>query len=162
MARRKIVLLCLVFVLALPTLGRAQNYGDGFAIGGVLVPDSPAILAASRLGDSMGLELGFGLSLYDGEGTSSTTLSLSGAVKRYWSTGGNFQPYIGGLATLAHSSLDEGEGEANDTLFGFGAVLGGEYFLSRRVSLDGNVGVNLMFGSFSLSTGTRLAAFMYL
>ena len=57
-----------------------------------------------------------------------------------------------------HESWDNHD----DTRFGLTGVLGGEYFVMRNLSVMGEVGLQLAFGSFELSTGTRLAAFLYL
>lgn len=163
MAKRGMLLLLAVGVLVLPVASSAQNYGDGFGLGGVLLPSGSAtILGTTRLGDSMGLEIGVGIDLYDDGDHSSSDFGVSGALKKFWNTDGSFQPYAGARASLAHSTYDHGDVESDQTLFGFTAFVGGEYFVTKRVSLDGEVGAGMYFGSFHLRTGTRLAAFLYL
>ena len=77
-------------------------------------------------------------------------------------TEGAFQPFFGGHVDLIYTECDCGQDESEDTRIGMSAVVGGEYFVTRRVSLEGEVGAGIYFGSFGLETSTRLAAFMYL
>ena len=164
MTIRGLSLALLLGVLALPLAASAQNYGDGFGVGGVLIPDEGnlIILGTSRLGESLALELGVGLDLFDNDNTSTTDVGITVGARKYWSTEGAFQPFFGGRVSLMHSAWDHAHSEGDDTTFGLSATLGGEYFLSKRVSVQGEVGVGMFFGSFRFSTGTRLAAFMYL
>ena len=154
----------LLGVLALPLVAVAQNYGDGLGLGGVLLPNESnlVILGTTRIGEELGFELGVGLNLFDNDNATSTDVGLSVGVKKYWNTESAFQPFYGGRFSLMHSSWDYAHSEDDDTAFGLSALLGGEYFVTKRVSLDGEVGVGIFFGSFRLTTGTRLAAFMYL
>ncbi len=50
----------------------------------------------------------------------------------------------------------------DDTTFGVTAILGGEYFITRKLSFEGELGFRLYFGSIEIGTGTRLAALFYL
>jgi hypothetical protein len=161
----KLVLLAVLVaaVLVAPVAALAQNYGDGFGLGGVLLPSgSPIILGATRLGESLGLELGVGIDLLDNDNRSSSDFGVSAALKKFWQTENVLQPYAGGRVSLFHSSDEVGDTETDETLFGFTAFVGGEYFVTKRLSVDGEFGAGMFFGSFRLSTGTRLAAFLYL
>jgi hypothetical protein len=165
MAKRSVLMVLAAGILAFPAAVCAQSYGDGFGVGGVLLPSGAStVLATTRLGDALALEVGLGLNVYDDSGNSSSDLGVSAALKKFWSTENNFQPFVGGRVSLSHSSYDNGElmGKGDDTQFGFEGVLGGEYFVTRRLSIDGEVGVGMYFGSFTIGTGTRLAAFLYL
>lgn len=164
MVRRSVFLCVFVSLLALPFVCAAQSYGDGLGLGGVLLPDdgSLIILGTSRLGQSLGVELGVGLDLYDNDNTSSTNVGVALGLRKFWNTESAFQPFFGGRLSLAHSSWDYGQTEGDDTTVGLSALLGGEYFVTRHVSIEGEVGAGIYFGSFRLATGTRLAAFMYL
>jgi hypothetical protein len=165
MMKCSMLALLTLLLLITPVVASAQSYGDGFGIGGVLLPSGAgAILGVTRLGDSLGLEVGLGFNVFDEDDYSSTDIHVSGALKKYWSTDSNFQPFAGGRVSLMSSSYDYGDfgGEGDDTVFGFQGVLGGEYFVTRRVSLEGEVGAGIYFGSFQISTGSRLAAFLYL
>lgn len=165
MAGRGLLVVLAAIALVFPLSAAAQSYGDGFGVGGVLLPSGAAtILGTTRLGDAMALEVGVSLDVYDDDGHSTTDFGVSGALKKFWSTDSNFQPFVGGRVSLMHSSFDYGdfEGKGDDTVFGFAGVIGGEYFINRRLSLDGEVGAGMYFGSFRLSTGSRLAAFLYL
>ncbi|MFH1501528.1 MAG: hypothetical protein ABIG03_00640 [Candidatus Eisenbacteria bacterium] len=163
MAKRGLLALLAVGVLAIPLAASAQKYGDGFGLGGILLPSGSAtILGTTRLGEELGLEIGVGVDLYDDDGHSSSDFGVSAALKKFWSVESSFQPYAGARFGLAHSSYDHGAGDHDQTLFGFTAFIGGEYFVTKRVSLDGEVGAGMFFGSFHLRTGSRLAAFLYL
>jgi opacity protein-like surface antigen len=163
MMKRGVLTLLVLGVLATSPMAYAQNYGDGFGLGGVLLPSGSAtILGMTRIGDDIGLEIGVGIDLYDNDDHSSSDFSVSGAIKKFWSTESTLQPYGGARFGLHHSSYDYGDGSHDDTLFGFSAFIGGEYFVTKRVSLDGEVGVGMYFGSVQVRTGSRLAAFLYL
>ena len=163
MAKHGLIALLVLGVLAVPPVASAQNYGDGFGIGGVLLPSGSAtILGTTRIGDAIGLEIGVGLDLYDNDDPSASDFGVSAALKKFWSTEGTLQPYAGARVGLHHSSYDHGNVDSEDTLFGFTAFIGGEYFVTKRVSLDGEVGVGMFFGSVHVRTGSRLAAFLYL
>ena len=58
--------------------------------------------------------------------------------------------------------MDDGHADSDDTRFGVTAVLGGEYFVVRSISLEAEIGFDLYFGSIELGTSTRLAALFYL
>lgn len=164
MMKRSLLVLAAA-TLAFPLAAAAQSYGEGFGVGGVLLPSgSSTILATTRLGDALALEVGLGLDVFDDGDYSSSDFGVSGALKKFWNTEGNFQPFVGGRVSLSHSSFDYGElmGSGDETVFGFSGVIGGEYFVTRRVSIDGEVGAGMFFGSIHISTGSRLAAFLYL
>lgn len=164
MVKRCASVCVLLSVLVLPAVCGAQSYGDGLGIGGVLLPEDGnlVILGTSRLGQSLGIEMGVGLDIYDNDNASSTDVGVTLALKKFWNTEGAFQPFFGGRFSLMHSSWEYGQADGEDTTVGLSALLGGEYFVTRRVSLEGEVGVGIHFGSFGLATGSRLAAFMYL
>ena len=164
MFRRVLSACVLLGVLAFGVGASAQGYGEGFGLGGVLLPDDGyvTILGTSRLGESLGLELGVGLDLFDNANSSSTEVGLTLGLKKFWNTEGAFQPFFGGHVDLIYTECDCGQDESEDTRIGMSAVVGGEYFVTRRVSLEGEVGAGIYFGSFGLETSTRLAAFMYL
>jgi len=163
MILRSVVLLALVAVAATPGALQARNYGDGFAVGGILVPGgAQAILGATRLGDSLGLEVDLGVNVQSDDDTSQTGLFFGIGMKRYWNTDSQLQPFIGGRFAIRHTSYDFGEVESDDTLFGLRGIFGAEYFVTKRLSLDGEGSIGISFGSFELNTGTRLAAFLYL
>ncbi len=163
---RSALLFSLAVALVFPLSAAAQSYGDGFGVGGVLLPSGSAmILGTTRLGESMALEVGVGLNVYDEGDYSSTDIGVSGALKKFWSTDSSFQPFVAGRVSLMHSSFDYGGdygSEGDDTLFGFSGTVGCEYFLTRRLSVEGEVGAGMYFGSFQISTGSRLAGFIYL
>jgi hypothetical protein len=159
MSVRTLVILTFVCLcsLASPALGR--GYGDGFGLGGVLVPPGdPVILGTTRLGDSVGLEVGVGLDVVSDGDEEDTDFVVGAAMRKYWSVEEQFQPFFGGRASLLYVE----HGNRDETLVGLSALVGGEYFLTRRVSLRGEVELGLYFGSIEIRTGTTLAAFMYL
>jgi hypothetical protein len=156
---RTLVIAALLLVACAASPALARGYGDGFGLGGVLVPDGdPVILGTSRLGDSVGLEVGVGLDAFSNDDVSSTDFVVGVAMRKYWSVEDQFQPFFGGRASLLYVERDEHE----DTLVGLSALVGGEYFLTKRVSVRGEVELGLYFGSIEIRTGTTLAAFMYL
>ena len=168
MTRCSLVLVTALALIALPSLAAAQHsYGDGFGIGGVLLPSgSPTLLGITRIGDSLGLEFSVGLDVQDDGDFSSSDVEAGIAVKKYLTDRKQFQPFFGGRFGLHHHSRDNGRDEVNDevndTRFGVTALLGGEYFITRRLSFEGELGFKLYFGSIEIGTGTRLAALFYL
>lgn len=171
MSIRHFVLL-LVGLLLLPTLASAQTYGDGFAVGGVLLPSGAGTLVAkTRMGDDLGVEFEFGLSTFSDGDFSSSDLSIGGGALFYTGASDKLQPYWGARVRLGHSSSDmptyEFSARADDdseshTTFGVIGVFGAEYFITKNLSLEGEAGIGAYFGSFSLMTETRLAGFIYL
>jgi hypothetical protein len=164
MVVRVLASVALACLFCLPCAAAPRDYGEGFGIGGVLLPDgNPMILGTSRLGDSLSLEVGIGLDVFSNDDDSSSDFAFRAGMRKFWNVDGQFQPFFGGRVSLLHLERDRGDHPSvEDTLFGFGAALGGEYFVTRRVSLLGEVGVGLFFGSIELRTGSSLAAFMYL
>ncbi len=160
MTRRSLVLVTALALAALPSLAAAQHsYGDGFGIGGVLLPSgSPTLLGITRIGDSLGLEFSVGLDVQNDGDFSSTDIGAGVAVKKYLTDRKQFQPFFGGRFGFRHSSRED----VSDTLLGVTAILGGEYFVTRRLSVEGELGFRLYFGSVEIGTGTRLAALFYL
>ena len=156
------VALVLVGLIAIPSLAAAQTQtrGQGFGIGGVLLPSgSPTILGTTRLGDDLALELGIALGFSsDDNSNDRTDFGVGFGLRKLWNTEERFQPYLGGRVSVTHTSWNGHD----DTKLGLTGVLGGEYFVMRNLSLLGEVGLGLYFGSFELNTGTRLAAFLYL
>jgi hypothetical protein len=163
MTRRSLVLVTALALTALPSLAAAQHtYGDGFGIGGVLLPSgSPTLLGITRIGDSLGLEFSLGLNVQDDGDFSSTDIGAAVAVKKYLTDRKQFQPFFGGRFGF-HHGRDNGRDDVDDTLFGVAAILGGEYFVTRKLSFEGELGFRLYFGSIEIGTGTRLAALFYL
>jgi len=164
MTRRSLVLITALALTALPSLAAAQHsYGDGFGVGGVLLPSgSPTLLGITRIGDSLGLEFSVGLDVQDDGSFSSSDVGAGVAVKQYLTDRKQFQPFFGGRFGFHHHSRDNGRDEVNDTRFGVTAILGGEYFVTRKLSFEGELGFRLYFGSIEIGTGTRLAALFYL
>ena len=158
-----LVLACLI---ALPSLAAAQiqTRGQGFGIGGVLLPSgSPTVLATTRLGQDLALELGLALRVSsDDDSNDRSDFGIGFGLRKLWNTDERFQPYVGGRLSVTHMSWETRATKHDDTKFGMTGVLGGEYFVMRNLSLLGEVGLGLFFGSFELNTGTRLAAFLYL
>ena len=70
--------------------------------------------------------------------------------------------FVGGRFGFEHESYDYGHVEGDDTRFGVSALVGGEYFITRRLSFEGEIGFGIYFGSLHLGTGSRLAALFYL
>jgi hypothetical protein len=140
-----------------------QSYGDGFGIGGVLLPSGSAVLlGTTRIGDSLGLEFAVELRVSDDGNDSRTNLGAGIGLKKYLTDRKQFQPFYGGRFGFLHTSRNDGHVDADDTRFGVTAVLGGEYFIIRKLSLEGEIGFDLYFGSIELGTSTRLAALFYL
>ncbi len=164
MTRRSLVLVTALALTALPSLAAAQHtYGDGVGIGGVLLPSgSPTLLGITRIGDSLGLEFSLGFDVEDDGDFSETDVEAGVAVKRYLTDRKQFQPFFGGRFGFHHHSRDNGRDEVNDTRLGVTALLGGEYFITRKLSFEGELGFKLYFGSIEIGTGTRLAALFYL
>ncbi len=163
--------LLLVGLLLLPALASAQTYGEGLAIGGVLLPSgSGTLLAKTRLGDGLGLEVEFGLATFSEDDYSSSDLELGAGALFYQGSNDEFQPYWGGRFRLGHSSSDaesyelptRGDDDNSHTTFGVIGVFGAEYFINKHLSIEGEAGLGAYFGSFSLTTETRLAAFLYI
>jgi len=173
MSHRGLVLL-LVGLLLLPALAAAQSYGDGLAIGGVLLPSgSGTLLGKTRLGDGLGLEVEFGLSTFSEDDYSTSDLSIGAGALFYTGSNDQFQPYWGARFRLGHSSADgslyefeppvRGDDDSSShTTFGLVGVFGAEYFINKHLSIEGEAGLGAYFGSFSLTTETRLAAFLYI
>jgi len=171
MSIRCLVLL-LIGLLLLPTLASAQSYGDGLAIGGVLLPSgSGTLLAKTRLGDGLGVEVEFGLATFSEDDYSSSDLNLGAGALFYTGSSDQFQPYWGGRFRLGHSSTDgamyefpptRGDDDSSHTTFGLIGVFGAEYFINKHLSIEGEAGLGAYFGSFSLMTETRLAALIYI
>jgi opacity protein-like surface antigen len=154
----------LAFLLILPGLALAQReYGDGFAIGGVLLPSgSPQLLGSTRLGETTGIEFGLGFDVRDDDRGSQTDLEAGIGIKLFVSDRNQFQPFVGGRLGVRHSSWDDGGRDGEDTRFGATGFLGGEYFITRKLSVEGELELSLFFGSVELATGSRFAAFFYL
>jgi len=171
MSVRCLVLL-LVGLLLLPALANAQSYGDGLAIGGVLLPSgSGTLLAKTRMGDGLGLEVEFGLATFSEDDYSSSDLELGAGALFYQGSSDQFQPYWGARFRLCNSSSDgemfefqptRDDGDSSHTSFGIIGVFGAEYFINKHLSIEGEAGVGAYFGSFSLTTETRLAALLYI
>ena len=166
---RTLAMMALVCVLVLPAAALAQDYGDGFGVGGVFLPSGNNVLMAKmRLGDAMALEVYTGLSTFSDDGYSSTDLSLGAGVLFHANPDEKLQPYWGGRFEILHASVDYDNdnmgngGDWDDTRFGVTGVVGAEYFINRRLSLEGEIGLGMHFGSFSLTSGSRLAALLYL
>jgi hypothetical protein len=162
---RTLLVITLIALVTLPAV--AQNYGDGFGIGGTFLPDgSRAIIGKTRIGNSLGVEASVALNTFSDDDYSSTNVMFALGAQKFWNTDDRLQPYFAGRVSLRHNSseVDYGEvtEESDDTSFGVIAAMGAEYFVSRRLSIEGEAGVGMYFGSFELSTGTRLAAFLYL
>ncbi len=171
MSVRCLVLL-LVGLLLLPTLASAQTYGDGLAIGGVLLPSGAGtLLAKTRMGDGLGLEIEFGLATFSEDDYSASDLELGAGALFYTGSSDQFQPYWGARFRLCNSSSDgenhelpaaRGDDDTSHTTFGVIGVFGAEYFINKHLSIEGEAGLGAYFGSFSLATETRLAAFLYI
>jgi opacity protein-like surface antigen len=166
MRSRAALVLSLAVLTAAPVTASAQDYGDGFGIGGVLLPSgSTLILGKTRLGPEFALEVELAFSSMSNDDTSSTDLGVGVGALKHWNQGNEVQPYFGARVGIGHSSADYGEssgGETDETNFYVGAALGAEYFVTKRLSLEGEAGVRLIFGSLGIATGTRLAALLYL
>ncbi|MBM3307938.1 MAG: hypothetical protein FJY74_06405 [Candidatus Eisenbacteria bacterium] len=164
--RSRVVLLWTAALLAAaPAAAPAQNYGDGLAIGGVLLPSgSTQLLGKTRFGEEIGLEVELAFSSSSDDRVSSTSLGLGVGVLSHWNLGNQVQPFVCGRAGIAHSSSDTGEpgGDRDHTSVYIGAGLGAEYFVNRRLSIEGEASLRILFGSLGIETGTRLAALLYL
>ncbi len=157
-----LALACLIIIPSIAA-SQTQTRGQGFGIGGVLLPSgSPTVLATTRLGENLALELGVALRVSSDDSDDQTDFGVGFGLRRLWNTEERFQPYVGGRVNVTHTSRTVREEKHDDTKFGLMGVLGGEYFVMRNLSLLGEVGLGLFFGSFELNTGTRLAAFLYL
>ena len=182
MSFRTLTALVLLSVLVFPLLAAAGSYGDGFAVGGILLPSgSGTIIGKTRLGDNMALEVALSLSTWSDSGNSSSDIGFGAGVLFLNSTDSQFQPYWGGRVSIGHTSggmgggydfdpddwrdgADRGDdgGDDSHTSFGIIGVFGAEYFITKHLSLEGEVGLGMYFGSFSLATETALAGFIYL
>lgn len=159
MSIRVLAFLALLSLACSASPALARGYGDGFGVGGVLLPDGdPALLGTTRLGDSVGLEVAIGLDVVSDGDDEDTEFVAAGAMRKYWSVEDQLQPFFGGRASLLYQE----HGDHEESLFGLSALVGGEYFLSRRLSLRGEIELGIYFGSIEVRTGTTLAAFMYL
>ncbi|MCK4409673.1 MAG: hypothetical protein KAW67_06280, partial [Candidatus Eisenbacteria sp.] len=151
MTGRSLVLVTALALTVLPSLAAAQHsYGDGFGIGGVLLPSgSPILLGTTRIGDSLGLEFSVALNVQDDGSSSETVLGAGIGVKKYLTDRKQFQPFMGGRFGFHHysRSSDNGRNDVDDTRFGVTAVLGGEYFITRKLSVESELEFNLYFGS---------------
>lgn len=139
MTSRSLVLVAALALTALPSLAAAQHsYGDGFGVGGVLLPSgSPTLLGITRIGDSLGLEFSVGLDVQDDGSFSSTDVGAGVGVKKYLTDRKQFQPFFGGRFGFHHHSRDNGRDEVNDTRFGVTAILGGEVLHHQGTQLRG-------------------------
>lgn len=158
MSLRVFVILAVVCLTSIPSPALARGYGDGFGLGGILAPGGdPVILGTTRLGDSVGLEIGVGFRVASDGDDTDTDFVVGAALRKYWIVEEQFQPFFGGRVSLLYVDRRKEE-----TLVGLSGLVGGEYFVTRRVSLRGEVELGLYFGSIEIRTGTTLAAFMYL
>ncbi|MBN2564986.1 MAG: hypothetical protein JXB46_04680 [Candidatus Eisenbacteria bacterium] len=164
MTKRTVCVAVLGLLAALPAVAAGQQaYGDGFAIGGALLPNgSPQLLGFTRIGENTGIELGLGFDIQDDDRGSEFKLEAGISVKLYMSDREQFQPFVGGRFGVKHYSWEADHRDGEDTRFGTTAILGGEYFVTRKLSLEGGLELSMYFGSIELATGTRLAAFFYL
>ncbi len=180
MSLRTPMVLVVVSLLLFPILAAAQSYGDGLAVGGILLPDGTGtIIGKTRLGDNMALEVALSLSTWSDSGNSSSDIGIGAGVLFLNGTDSKFQPYWGGRVCIGHTSgggggdfdpsdwrgEDERDGNGGDdshTTFGIIGVFGAEYFIVKHLSIEGEVGLGMYFGSFSLATETTLAGFIYL
>ena len=162
-SRHLIVLVTAVLAVLAPLAAAQQSYGDGFGIGGVLLPSgSPILLGTTRLGDSLGLEFSLALDVFDDDNVSATTLGAGIGVKKYLTEKKQFQPFFGGRFGFTHDSVETNGHDSDDTRFGITAIVGGEYFVTRQLSFEGGLEFRLYFGSVEMGTGSRLAALFYL
>jgi opacity protein-like surface antigen len=162
MSIRSFLVCVAVCLVALPSAAPAQSYGDGFGIGGVLLPSGAGtLLAKTRVGSSLGLEFALSLSTFSNEGTSSSDFSIGVGALQHWNTDSQLQPYLGARCDIANSSYELGQTDESETSFGLFGTLGAEYFVTKKLSLEGEAALGFRFGSFSMSTGTRLAALLY-
>jgi opacity protein-like surface antigen len=162
MSIRSFLVCVTVCLVALPSAAPAQSYGDGFGIGGVLLPSGAGtLLAKTRVGSSLGLEFALALSTYSSKGTSSSDFSIGVGALQHWNTDSQLQPYLGARFDITNSPYKLGGTDESDTSFGLFGALGAEYFVTKKLSLEGEAALGLHFGSFSMSTGTRLAALLY-
>jgi opacity protein-like surface antigen len=155
----------LIGLAAAPAVASAQDYGDGMGIGGVLLPSGSSVLVGkTRLGNELGLEIELAFASMSNDDTSSTNLGVGAGVLKHWNQGNEVQPFVCGRLGISHSSSDMGDfgGESDETSFYLGVGLGAEYFVTKKVSVEGEAGVRLIFGSLGIETGTRLAALLYL
>jgi len=158
MSARVVVILSLLCLVCLTSTAPAAGYGEGFGFGGVLMPSGdPVILGSTRLGDSIGLEVGVGIDVMSEDDDTTSDFIVSVAMRQFWKTEEQFQPFFGGRTSLVY--VEDGNDE---TLIGVSGLLGGEYFVTKRVSIRGEVDLGIYFGSIRVRTGTALAAFMYL
>lgn len=165
MRSRGLFVWILVGLAAAPAAVLAQDYGDGLGIGGVLLPSgSSLLLGKTRIGSDLGLEIELAFSSMSNDDMSATDLGVGVGILKHWNQGNEVQPYVGGRTGIAHSSSDMGDfgGERDETSFYLGAALGAEYFVTKKLSLEGEAGVRLVFGSLGIETGTRLGALLYL
>ncbi len=180
MSFRTLMVLVVISSLLFPLLAAAQSYGDGFAVGGILLPSGTGtIIGKTRLGDNMALEVALSLSTWSDSGNSSSDIGFGAGVLFLNGTDSKFQPYWGGRVSIGHTSGgvggyefdpsdwrdgDERDGGGDDshTTFGIIGVFGAEYFITKRLSIEGEVGLGMYFGSFSLATETAVAGFIYL
>lgn len=165
MRSRALFVWALIGLAAAPAAVSAQDYGDGLGIGGVLLPSgSTLLLGKTRIGSEFGLEIEIAFSSMSNDNASSTDLGLGAGILKHWNQGNEVQPYVAGRLGISHYSSDMGEfgGKSDETSFYVGAALGAEYFVTRKISLEGEAGVRLIFGSLGIATGTRLGALLYL
>lgn len=158
-----LVVTALIILVLAPHAAAQRTYGDGFGVGGVFLPSgSPVLLGTTRVGDSLGLEFALELRVSDDGSHSITNLGAGFGVKKYLTDRKQFQPFYGGRFGFLHTSVDNDHIDSDDTRFGVTAVLGGEFFVIRSLSLEAEIGFDLYFGSIELGTSTRLAALFYL
>lgn len=165
MRSRSLFVWVLIGLAAAPAVASAQDYGDGMGIGGVLLPSGSSVLVGkTRLGNELGFEIELAFASMSNDDTSSTNLGVGAGILKHWNQGNEVQPYVGGRLGISHSSSDMGDfgGESDETSFYLGAALGAEYFVTKKVSIEGEAGVRIIFGSLGIETGTRLAALLYL
>ncbi len=180
MSLRTLTALVLLSLLVFPLMATAGDYGDGFGVGGVLLPGGAGtIVGKTKLGDNMALEVALSLNTWSDGDNSGTNIGFGAGVLFTNGTDSQFQPYWGGRVSVGHTSGGAGggdydllgwrapggqgnDGDDSHTTFGVGGVLGAEYFITKRLSIEGEIGIGMRFGSFSLATGTTLAGFIYL
>lgn len=87
----------------------------------------------------------------------STTIQIGAHTQRYLSTASRFANYVGFKAAALHFAPDEGD---SDTSFLLGAFFGGEVFMSPRISVGVEAGLDLELGSDQNALSTATSAFL--
>jgi len=116
--------------------------------------DNSVIMLPYRLSENTTISPALGLVWVEDE---STTILIGAHIQRFLNPGSRFASYIGFKAGALHFSPDGGD---SDTIFVVGPLFGGEVFLTPRISVGVEAGIDLELGGDENALSTTTGAFL--